>query len=320
MSSAAALAPGYPERVSTWKLTLEYDGTKYRGWQEQKNARGILGELRRAAEDLFGEPVELQGAGRTDAGVHALAQVAHLRVRKPVRQPAETLRRALNDRLPADIVILEVEAAPPQFHARHDAASRSYLYQIATRKSAFAKKYVWWVKEDLNVERMQRAVRMLIGRHDFACFRAADPGRPDESTIVVVTAAELFTAEDAPETLPTPRLTPGSRKDGLIYFRIEASHFVWKMVRRVVGALVQVGMGRLSLDEFEELLEGHPVAGLPVAEWTAPASGLFLEEVRYPEVLPPAKPAAHGTRKPIPARGPSGRPTYRPGRPVRPRR
>lgn len=292
--------------MSTWKLTIEYDGSKYRGWQEQKNARGILGELRRAAEDLFGEAVELQGAGRTDAGVHALAQVAHLRVRKPVRQPAEILRRVLNDRLPADIVILKVEAAPPQFHARHDAVSRSYVYQIATRKTAFAKKYVWWVKEDLNVERMQRAVRMLIGRHDFACFRAADPGRPDESTIVVVTAAELFTAENRPGALPAPQLAPCGG-DGVISFRIEASHFVWKMVRRVVGALVQVGMGRISLDEFEELLEGRPVPGLPVAEWTAPASGLFLEAVRYPEVVASARPAAHVPRKPVPVRMPAGR-------------
>ncbi len=315
-----ARGAGYPERVSTWKLTLEYDGTKYRGWQEQKNARGIQGELRRAAEDLFGEPVELQGAGRTDAGVHALAQVAHLRVRRPVRQPPETLRRVLNDRLPADIVVLEVEAVPPQFHARHDAISRSYVYQIATRKSAFAKKYVWWVKEDLNVERMQRAVRILIGRHDFACFRAADPERTDESAIVVVTAAELLTAGQAPEGLRMPGLTPGCGDEGRIWFRIEASHFVWKMVRRVVGALVQVGMGRLSLDEFEELLEGEPVPGLPVAEWTAPASGLFLETVRYPDVLPPAKPVVHGARKPIPARAPSRRPAIRPGRPPRPRR
>lgn len=312
-------ASGYPERVSTWKLTLEYDGTKYRGWQEQKNARGILGELRRAAEDLFGEPVELQGAGRTDAGVHALAQVAHLRVRKPVRQPAETLRRVLNDHLPADIVILAVEAASPQFHARHDAESRSYVYQISTRKSAFAKKYVWWVKDDLNVERMQRAARMLIGRHDFACFRAADPGRPDESTIVVVTAAELYTGEERPETAHTPRLTPGGGGDGMIYFRIEASHFVWKMVRRVVGALVQVGMGRLSLDQFEELLEGQPVRGLPVAEWTAPASGLFLEAVRYPETLP-ARAVTPAGRRPIPARAAGGRPVVRPGGPGRPRR
>lgn len=304
--------------MSTWKLTLEYDGSKYRGWQEQKNARGILGELRRAAEDLFGEPVELQGAGRTDAGVHALAQVAHLRVRKPVRQPAETLRRALNDRLPADVVILDVEAAPPQFHARHDATSRSYIYQIATRKSAFAKKYVWWVKDDLHLERMQRAVRMLIGRHDFACFRAADPGRPDESTIVVVTAAELYTAAERPEVGVPLSLTPERGGDGIIYFRIEASHFVWKMVRRVVGALVQVGMGRLSLDEFEALLEGRPIPRLPVAEWTAPASGLFLEAVRYPDALPTARPVTRVVRKPVPSRTPSARTPLRPGRPSRP--
>lgn len=260
---------------------LEYDGTKYRGWQEQKNARGVMNELREAAEDFFGEAVELQGSGRTDAGVHALAQVAHLRMARPIRYPAETVRRALNDRLPADITVLSAEPAADRFHARHDAISRTYVYQISTRKSAFAKKYVWWVKQDLNVEAMQTAARLLAGRHDFTCFRAPDPGRPEESTIVVVTSAEILVPGD--QTAAPVSLAPGRGGDGLILFRIEASHFLWKMVRRLVGTLVQVGMGTLTLDDFESLLEGHPIPGLPIAEWTAPASGLFLEKVLYPE-------------------------------------
>ena len=142
--------------MKTWKLIVEYDGTKYNGWQEQTNARTVQGQLRKAAEDFFGTAVEVQGAGRTDAGVHARAQVAHLRVRpKPGSKrrhfpPPEEILRAINDRLPADMCILDVSEAAPDFHARHDALSRTYVYQISTRRTAFAKKYVWWVREPLD--------------------------------------------------------------------------------------------------------------------------------------------------------------------------
>jgi tRNA pseudouridine38-40 synthase len=251
--------------VTTWKITLEYDGTKYSGWQEQKNARTILGELRKAAEDYFGIVVELQGAGRTDAGVHALAQVAHLRLKGRVsRNPAEILR-ALNDRLPAAIAILDVTLAENDFHARHDAISRTYLYQISLRKAAFSKRYVWWVKEKLDIALMSRAARMLVGKHNFICFRAADQARPDESTIVVVESAELDVDGD------------------MVVFRIEASHFLWRMIRRVVGVLVKLGKGEITIEEFGQLLEGRCAPSLDVAAWTAPASGLLLESVRYPD-------------------------------------
>jgi tRNA pseudouridine38-40 synthase len=122
---------------------------------------------------------------------------------------------------------------------------------------------VWWVKEDLNVDRMRRAASLLVGRHDFVCFRAADAARPDESTIVVVGRAEIETEED------------------IIQIRIEASHFLWRMVRRVIGVLVKVGKGEVTIDDFEKLLDGRCDPRLDVAAWTAPASGLFLEEVRY---------------------------------------
>jgi tRNA pseudouridine38-40 synthase len=249
--------------VTTWKLTLEYDGTRFSGWQEQRNAHTVAGEVRKAAEDYFGTEVDLQGSGRTDAGVHALAQAAHLRVKQKVsRHPADILR-ALNSRLPGSISILDVSAASNSFHARHDAVARTYLYQISTRKTAFSKKYVWWVKESLDVAAMSRAARMLVGRHNFICFRAADPARPDESTIVVVESAEIDT------------------DDELILFRIQASHFLWRMVRRVVGALVKLGKGEIAMEDFEQLLAGRCRPSLDVAAWTAPASGLFLETVQY---------------------------------------
>jgi tRNA pseudouridine38-40 synthase len=256
--------------LKTWKLTLEYNGTKYSGWQEQHNARTVQGQLRKAAEDFFGAPVEIQGAGRTDAGVHARAQVAHLRVRprpggKRQYPPAGTILRGLNERLPPDVCIIDVAEADDKFHARHDAVSRTYLYQISTRRTAFFKRYVWWVKEPLDTTAMTQATRMLVGRHNFTCFRAADPSRPDESPIVVV--------EDA-----------GLEVDGdLILFRITASHYLWRMVRRVVGVLVKIGRDELTIKDFERLLNGECNPSMDVAAWTAPASGLFLESVSYPD-------------------------------------
>ena len=250
--------------MTTWKLILEYDGTKYSGWQEQKNApKTIQGRLREAAEDYFREEVEIQGSGRTDAGVHASGQVAHLRIRSNSSHNPDRILRELNDRLPADIAILDVERAGNTFHARHDATSRSYVYRIATAKGAFAKKYVWWVKESLDVEAMRKAAELFRGRHDFICFRAADPSRPNESTIVVVDACTV------------------ECEGSTIEVRIEASHFLWRMVRRMVGVLVKTGKGELSEADVKNLLGGK-CKQYEVAAWTAPASGLFLESVTYP--------------------------------------
>jgi len=223
-----------------------------------------MGELRKAAREVFGSDVEMQGAGRTDAGVHALGQVMHIKVVSQARQPVDVIQQRMNDLLPADIVILQFEQAARNFHARHDALSRVYIYQISRRKQAFMKKYVWWVKQDLDAAAMARAASLLVGRHDFVCFRATDRSKPEESTVVVVNNAEIETEED------------------IIMFRIEASHFLWRMVRRVVGALVKVGTGELSEQDFGRLVDGLPDPKLDVAAWTAPAAGLFLEQVRYP--------------------------------------
>jgi tRNA pseudouridine38-40 synthase len=224
-----------------------------------------MGELQKAAKEVFGCKVEMQGAGRTDAGVHALGQVMHIKVAAETREPVETLKRRFNESLPGDIVILQIERAATTFHARHDALSRVYLYQISRRKQAFTKKFIWWVKQDLDVAAMSRSAAALPGRHDFVCFRAQDPSRPEESTIVVVHQAEIETEEE------------------IIQFRIEASHFLWKMVRRIVGALVKVGSGELAEKDFRDLVDGRCSPKLDVAAWTAPAAGLFLETVRYPD-------------------------------------
>jgi len=250
--------------MRTFKLVLEYDGSKYSGWQAQINARTVQGELQRVSDALFDMETDVQGSGRTDAGVHAIGQVAHIKVRSLKRDltPAR-IARELNDRLPSSIAVLACEEAPVRFHARHDATSRAYFYQISTRKSALSKRYIWWVKEPLDLARMQECAALIAGRHNFVCFRAADPSRPGEPTTVVVDSAEVGTDEH------------------MIVFRIEASHFLWKMVRRLTGVLVKAGLGEVSVEQFRGLVSGKKNPDLDVAAWTAPASGLFLESVKY---------------------------------------
>jgi tRNA pseudouridine38-40 synthase len=240
-----------------FKLYIEYAGTRYSGWQIQKNARTIQGEIDRAVGHVSGRrDFELYGSGRTDAGVHALAQVAHLDVQ--TRLAPEDLVRAINDELPTDINLLRAERAPHRFHARHDAVGRSYLYQVALRRTAFAKPFVWWVKDPLDAAAMEQAAALFTGMHDFASFTDADPN--ETSTDVLVERVKLARAGD------------------LLLIRVEGSHFLWKMVRRIVGVLVLVGRGELRPNETARLLaEGSPL----VARSTAPASGLFLERVFY---------------------------------------
>jgi tRNA pseudouridine38-40 synthase len=199
---------------------------------------------------------ELYGSGRTDAGVHALLQVAHLEIQTSLT--AERLRYALNDHLPADVNVLSVEKAAPRFHARHGAVGRSYLYQISRRRSAFAKPFIWWIKDPLDFARMQRAARSFVGFHDFRSFTADDPD--EKSTDVEV--QEVALAEEG----------------DLVLVRVRGSHFIWKMVRRMVGVLAEVGRGAMDEKEVGALL--RQPSGMP-AKLTAPPSGLFLEHVLY---------------------------------------
>ncbi len=269
--------------AATLRLTIEYDGTRFHGWQVQQNARSIAGELLRALREAGYAPGELGGSGRTDAGVHALAQVAHLRL--PERADPEALRRAVNDRLPPDVHVLAAVPAHARFHARHDAIARSYLYQLSRRRTAFAKRFVCWVKDDLDLEALRRAAARLPGRGDFARFCERPAAQP--STLVEIEAVEVAAEGD------------------LVLLRFVASHFLWKMVRRLVGALVRVATGRLSDADFAALLD--PAAPLPEgadpARWTAPPSGLFLERALYPGD-PPRGPVAAATPVRSPEAGP----------------
>jgi tRNA pseudouridine38-40 synthase len=240
-----------------FKLTIEYSGTRYSGWQIQKNARTVQGEIANAVREATGErEIELYGSGRTDAGVHAIAQVAHLDAHTTL--PPEALRRRINDALPSDITILRVDKVRHKFHARHDAVARSYIYQVSRRRTAFAKPFVWWVKEDLDLARMREAAWQFVGHHDFQSFSDDDP--EEKSTEVHVESLEMYEDGD------------------LILIHVEGSHFIWKMVRRIVGVLVEVGRGGMTPAQAAALLT-EP-SGAP-ARLTAPASGLFLERVYY---------------------------------------
>ena len=261
--------------MPTYKLTLEYDGTRYRGWQAQKNTgRTIAAAVERAASEVCEEPVKIHGAGRTDAGVHALAQVAHFQARAVLSSPE--IQYGINDRLPPDVNILAAEHVPDGFHARHDAVSRTYVYRISKRRTAFEKPFVWWIKDRLDVDSMRSAARLFSGRHDFASFCENPEGQT--STLVVVKSCAV---EDSAEK---------------IFVRVTASHFLWKMVRRLVGTLAEVGRGNLSAAEVAALLAAR--SSRP-ARWTAPPSGLFLESVEYG----PAPTAGRDAPRPRPKGG-----------------
>src|SRR5918993_5109749 len=174
-----------------FKLTLEYAGTRYSGWQKQKNARTVQGDLEHAiAETLNTDDFDCQGSGRTDAGVHALMQVAHLEAHMPM--PLVKFRRKVNDALPPDIHLLAAAKAPHRFHARHAAVGRSYLYQVSRRRTAFAKPFVWWVKDPLDAVLMADAAKRFSGMHDFRSFSDDDPD--DKSMEVLI--EDVSVAED----------------------------------------------------------------------------------------------------------------------------
>jgi tRNA pseudouridine38-40 synthase len=243
--------------VPRFKVTLEYAGTRYSGWQKQKNARTVQGEIERAIAEASGQRrFEFQGAGRTDAGVHALGQVAHLDIDSTLAP--EALRRRINDTLPPDINLLSINRAHHRFHARHSALARSYLYQISRRRTAFAKPFVWWVKEPLDLPRMQHAAERFAGMQDFQSFTDDDPD--EKSTTVLIEDVELAEAGD------------------LILIRVSGSHFLWKMVRRMVGVLAEVGRAGLEVQDLDDFLSES--SNIP-ATLTAPSSGLFLEGVVY---------------------------------------
>jgi tRNA pseudouridine38-40 synthase len=243
--------------MARFKLYIEFDGTRYSGWQVQKECRTVQGALMSAADSVFGvKQSDIQGAGRTDSGVHAVCQIAHLEV-KTMLSP-EIIRMKLNDKLPYDINIMRAEKATPQFHARHDAVSRSYVYQIARNRTAFGKQYVWWIKDKLDAGKMNSALKIFLGMHNFSSF--ADDDGLEKSKKVMIESVELKECGD------------------LILIRIRGSHFLWKQVRRMIGVIAEIGRGKINETELNLFLTKK--SDKP-AKYTAPPSGLFLEQVMY---------------------------------------
>jgi tRNA pseudouridine38-40 synthase len=246
--------------LQNFKLVIEYDGTAYHGWQRQKESPTIQGTIEAALATITGTGVTLIGSGRTDAGVHALGQVANFKVESTLT--ADVFMRALNSLLPSDIVIKACEEVARAFHARYDALSKVYDYRILNRAlpSALFRKHAWHIRKDLDVRAMREAMACLKGRHDFSAFEAAGSPRADS----VRTGMDL-------------RLAWEKESDYLV-FTMEADGFLRFMVRNVLGTLVEVGLGKMSPERFKDVLASRDRAQ---AGMTAPAHGLTLREVRY---------------------------------------
>jgi tRNA pseudouridine38-40 synthase len=272
-----------------WKLTLAYDGTDFRGWQVQPGERTVQGELQAALGRITGESPLPQGSGRTDAGVHALGQVASFVLAAPI--PPENLQRALNRTLPSSIRILETRLARSTFHARHSAVAKTYEYRVF-RDAIFPPvlaRYVYACPWPMDAEALQRSARAFEGEHDFMSFAATDSELtsrgPDSEPEQRPLPREGFQTE--PPTAPTVRRIFSSAweesvsVDGrLLVYRVRGSGFLHHMVRNLVGTMLDVGRGRLNADQSPEILAARSRAA---AGPTAPARGLFLYSVEYDE-------------------------------------
>jgi len=241
------------------KLAIEYDGTDYFGWQIQKRKRTVQGEITRALERICAEKIKLIGAARTDSGVHALGQVANFRTRN-VRLTTTALLRGLNSLLPSDIVIKNVKLVGDSFHSRYSAKSKVYRYRILQQPfpSPFERRFSWHIREVLDWKRIRQASQYFIGKHDFASFSVRSSWKKSRQCTVIDFKI---------------------RKNGNLYIlQIGADFFLYRMVRRIVGALIEVGRGNINVEYIRALLQGKASV---LSALTAPAPGLFLMKVKY---------------------------------------
>jgi len=241
------------------RLTLEYDGTRYHGWQRQKNALTIQEVLETALARLCGDAVKLHGSGRTDAGVHALGQIANFRTLSHI--PLKAFHAGLNSLLPPDIAVLEAAEVPPEFHARKSARAKTYEYRILNRpnRSPLHHHYGWWIAARLDLDAMAAAAALLPGEHDFSAFRASGSG--NRNPVRQISAARWQTH-------------PG----GWLRFTVTANGFLRGMVRSLVGTMVEIGRGKAPPEKLPELLRS---GDRRLTGPTAPPQGLYLVEVVY---------------------------------------
>lgn len=242
-----------------FKLIIEYDGTSYNGWQRQKNGRTIQGEIEKALATMTGKGITVTGSGRTDAGVHAFGQAANFLC--DTKLSPDAFLNGLNSLLPEDIVIRKCSEVDEKFHARISAKSKIYHYRIlnSSRPAAVCRQYVWFIREKLDPDAMRRSIVQIVGTHDFKAFEAA--GSPRLNTIRCVKNASLL-----------------KKDNNCLIFEIEADGFLRFMVRNIVGTLVEVGRGKITPDDFKEILLARDRC---LAGPTAPPQGLFLMQVRY---------------------------------------
>ncbi len=251
------------------RLLIEYDGTAYHGWQVQKDETTTQGIIEDAILKVTGGRADVTGASRTDAGVHALGQIAAFYTDS--RLDASTVKRALNAVLPLDIRILDASEADDTFHPRKDVVRKSYFYVVANQRisSAFFFRYVWLVPQVLDLNSMRTAAQELIGRHDFSAFMGT--GSDIKDTVRDIYSLNL-------ERLDTIDFMTASLKGNFIKISIEANGFLRHMVRNIVGTLVEIGRGRMPADKIREILSS---LNRKLAGQTAPACGLFLEKIEY---------------------------------------
>lgn len=241
------------------KLILAYDGSRYHGWQRQRNGVTIQGVIEEKIRMMFGEPVNLIASGRTDAGVHAVNQVCNFRTRSNIGPDA--VKKGLNSLLPDDIFVKDAEDVSLEFHARYSARNKIYEYRISNQEDPdiFLRSFIWHIRVPLRTEEMAICLSLLEGRHDFSSFRSS--GSANTDPVRSITRAELH----------------GDR-GGLLRLRIEADGFLRHMVRNIVGTVVEVGMGKTAPDGFKALFESKDRRAAGVK---APPHGLFLMEVMY---------------------------------------
>lgn len=250
---------GSTKPVAGYRLLLCYLGTPYAGWQRQVGKETVQGCIEAALQKIWDHPISLQGSGRTDTGVHAKGQIASFNAEG--RHSPEVLVRALNANLPTSIRILQARIVSPEFHARFDAKGKTYEYLIRNHpiEDPFALNLCWHIPRPLDVPAMRRAMKCLVGKHDFASF-TSNPGYERETTVRTVRSFQLI------------------QKKEMLLFRITADGFLYRMVRNLVGGLVQVGRGKIPETEIKKILAAKKRSAAPA---TAPAHGLYMVKVYY---------------------------------------